>query len=614
MNIKITNLPEELQNGTSRATKLLGLNVSADGIEVLVSIGDKICVKKENDKVTITYIKKIHFFRALGLLKEHLSKGGDFCIEETPQFDAVGVMPDLSFGCPMTADELCRYMDQMAVMGLNTLLMYIEDLYALPSRKYFGHMRGRYTDEEFAKLDAHAAEYGIELLPCMQTLGHLGKYMRWSESANVKETERELSVDKEESYVFIEEMIRECSRHFSSKRIHIGMDEAWGLGRGSASLKNYGLRDQQELFVKHLQKVVKITDKYGLTPMIWNDFVFCLNSEAGIDKYDEKTEIPKHIMDAFPDNVQLVYWHYGEEIQGCDEYVIEKNLKFGNDVIFAGGLMMWDIPLPDHMFSYEASEEGLLASKKYGLKEVLTTLWTYSKEGCSHDTTYLYLQQYAEHAYHKTVSLDHLKARFEACTGASFDAFWNMSQFSNIMDGREKEFKNYNERFHGQKVMWYDFFLGKYDDMLYSKYEMSGHFKKWAQYYASLCDTNDRWSSLYDRCRLLFDFVAKKAYIAENLTREYKAGNREFLRNCTDKLIPEMLVTLGELHEKYRKMWFDTRKAFGWEELDARLGGMNARIVSAKRRIEDYLDGRINTIEELDEPRLAMPESLWSTE
>lgn len=614
MSIKFTNLPEDLKNGTTRATKFLGLEVSDNGIEVSVSVGDKICVQRKNNKVNITYIKKIHFFRALGLLKEYLEEGDDFCVEEEPQLESVGIMPDLSFGGPMSADELCRYMDQMAVMGLNTLLLYIEDLYELPSRKYFGHMSGRYTDEEFEQMDTHALEYGIELLPCMQTLGHLGKYMRWSESADIKETERELSVDKEASYEFIEEMIRECSRHFTSKRIHIGMDEAWGLGRGTNSLKKYGLRDQQELFVKHLQKVVAITDKYGLTPMIWNDFVFCLNSESGVNKYDKETEIPQHIMDAFPKNVQLVYWHYGEEVQGCDEWVIEKNLKFGNDVIFAGGLMMWDIPLPDHMFSYDASEEGLLASKKYGLKEVFTTLWIYGKEGCCHDTTYLHLQQYAEHAYHKTVSLEHLKKRFEACTDASFDAFWNMSQFSNIMDGREKNFTNYNERFHGQKVMWYDFFMGKYDNMLYSKYELSGHYEKWSNFYGALCENKDKWFDLYDRCRMLFDFVAKKSYIAENLTKEYKADNRDFLAKCADKLIPDMIVSLDNLHEKYRKLWFDTRKAFGWEALDSRFGAMRSRTVTAMRRIRDYLDGRIITIEELDEPRLPMPESLWTTD
>lgn len=86
------------------------------------------------------------------------------------------------------------------------------------------------------------------------------------------------------------------------------------------------------------------------------------------------------------------------------------------------------------------------------------------------------------------------------------------------------------------------------------------------------------------------------------------------LLKCAEDLIPRKLNSLDEPHEKFRKMWFETRKAFGWEELDKRLGGMHARIVSSKRRIEDYLSGRIEKIEELDEPRLPMPESLWTTD
>ena len=150
--------------------------------------------------------------------------------------------------------------------------------------------------------------------------------------------------------------------------------------------------------------------------------------------------------------------------------------------------------------------------------------------------------------------------------------------------------------------------------MLYSKYELSGHYEKWSNFYGALCENKDKWFDLYDRCRMLFDFVAKKSYIAENLTKEYKADNRDFLAKCADKLIPDMIVSLDNLHEKYRKLWFDTRKAFGWEALDSRFGAMRSRTVTAMRRIRDYLDGRIITIEELDEPRLPMPESLWTTD
>ena len=47
-----------------------------------------------------------------------------------------------------------------------------------------------------------------------------------------------------------------------------------------------------------------------------------------------------------------------------------------------------------------------------------------------------------------------------------------------------------------------------------------------------------------------------------------------------------------------------TNKPFGWEVLDIRYGGVLARIDSSIERITDYLDGRINKIEELEQERL----------
>jgi hypothetical protein len=200
-------------------------------------------------------------------------------------------------------------------------------------------------------------------------------------------------------------MLKAGTKNFRSNRVHVGLDEVFNLGRAIASIQKHGYRDQEEMFLTHLEKVIKITDKLGLRPMMWNDFVFCLHSKTGYDKYDPETVVPKEVMARFPKNVELVYWHYGEEMTGCDDYMMRKNLEFGNPVIWCGGLMMWQLPLPDNMFSYETTEEGILAAKANGIKEMFTALWTYSKNGCDFFTTLLHLQQYAEHAYRDNRSL-----------------------------------------------------------------------------------------------------------------------------------------------------------------------------------------------------------------
>lgn len=611
MNLKFLNLPKELEAGAKRASKTLDFKISEDGLEIQVVKCDGIFAKKCGNEISVGYKEKIHFFRALGLLCEKIKENSDFHVEETPILNTCGVMPDLSTFAPLSVRGLCDFMDYMAVMGLNMLLLYIEDVYELPGRKYFGYMRGRYTADELREIDDYGFDYGIELVPCMQTLGHLEKYLHWSEAKDVREAAggRELNVDKPETYDFIEKMIVATSSPLRSKRIHIGMDEVWGLGRGAESLKKFGVRDQEELFLNHLEKVIKITDKYGLRPMIWNDFVFCLHSKTGIDKYDNETQIPKEIMARFPKNLDLVYWHYGEELQGCDDYMVKKNLEFGNNVIYAGGLILWTAPLPDNKFSFDAAEEGLTAAKKHGLREVFTTLWCYGPKGCDLFTSFLHLQQFAEHTYHKTPSKEDIKRRFEACTGASFDAFMNMSEFSNVIDG--EEYSNYNERYHGQKFFWQDILLGKYDYLLENK-PMSGHYAKYEKYYADLAAQNGKWKDLYEKCRAVFDFIATKTYIAENLQKAYLAKDTEFLLNCENTLLPNLIEKTDCLTECFRKMWFKASKPFGFEKLDEKMGAQRARCKSAIKRLQDYRLGQIEKIEELEFERLPLPESLFT--
>ena len=602
MNVRFPSLPEELKAGTPRALKTLGLTECECGTPIYVKQGKGLTVEKKNGEITVTYERRANFFRALGHISEH--RGDEsYLISEKNNFETVGAMPDLSFDCPLTVSGLSKFIDYMAVMGLNTLYLYMEDLYEVPNRKFFGYMRGRYTDAELREIDDYAFDYGIEVIPCIQTLGHMFKYLVWPEAAGVKETAGELDITKPETYEFIEDMLKAGTKNFRSNRVHVGLDEVFNLGRAIASIQKHGYRDQEEMFLTHLEKVIKITDKLGLRPMMWNDFVFCLHSTTGYDKYDEKTVVPKEIMARFPKNVELVYWHYGEEMTGCDDYMLKKNLEFGNPVIFCGGLMMWQLPLPDNMFSYETTEEGILAAKKNGIKDVFTALWTYSKNGCDFFTTLLHLQQYAEHAYRDNPTKEDVKARFEACTGADFDAFMNMSQFSHIMDGRT--FSHYSKRYNGQKLMFDDVLEGKYEYLLWDE-PMSPHYAKWADYYKALVPTSERWGQLYSRIASIFTYMEKKTYLAENLRKEYQAGNKVFLEKCEKELLPELVSALDDMLEEYRIMWFADRKAFGWSVFDERVGGIRARLVTAKKRLEAYRLGLVPEIEELAAEALKM--------
>ncbi len=174
----------------------------------------------------INFEKEIHFFRALGLWLENFQKGKEFELTEEPQFDMNGAMLDASRNGVLNVDEIQNLLRKMAVMGLNVLMVYTEDTYEVQEYPYFGYMRGRYTVQELKSCDEYAANLGIEMIPCIQTLAHLTEALKWNYASGMRDTADILLVGEPETYQFLEKIITAATKPFQSKRIHIGMDEA----------------------------------------------------------------------------------------------------------------------------------------------------------------------------------------------------------------------------------------------------------------------------------------------------------------------------------------------------------------------------------------------------
>ena len=84
----------------------------------------------------------------------------------------------------------------------------------------------------------------------------------------------------------------------------------------------------------------------------------------------------------------------------------------------------------------------------------------------------------------------------------------------------------------------------------------------------------------------------------------YLAGDREALARIAGKEIPALRKKVQKLHRLREELWMAECKPNGYEVLDVRLSGVEARLKSAQRRILSYLDGRTDALEELAEERL----------
>ena len=76
------------------------------------------------------------------------------------------------------------------------------------------------------------------------------------------------------------------------------------------------------------------------------------------------------------------------------------------------------------------------------------------------------------------------------------------------------------------------------------------------------------------------------------------------LRSCAQRDLTELITKVEELRLSHRKSWFKTCKPFGWEVADMCYGALLARINTAIDRLMDFVEGRIQIIEELEEERL----------
>ena len=95
-----------------------------------------------------------------------------------------------------------------------------------------------------------------------------------------------------------------------------------------------------------------------------------------------------------------------------------------------------------------------------------------------------------------------------------------------------------------------------------------------------------------------------KSDMGIKITNAYRDKNKEELKVLSEIQLPRLKALVNELRTVHREQWLKTYKPFGWEVLDIRYGGIMARIDSTIFRINQYIDGKVNSLPELEERRL----------
>ena len=168
----------EILIGAEELSINLDFKIDSSGRMVTVekNCDNGLSVNIDNKSIRISYTKPADFYRALAILVYRLKKNEkNFKLAEKRAFNSNGAMLDVSRNAVLKVDAVKKLVRYLALMGHDTLYIYMEDTYKIDGYEYFGYMRGAYTKDELKEIVAYAEIFDIEVIPCIQTLDILLK-------------------------------------------------------------------------------------------------------------------------------------------------------------------------------------------------------------------------------------------------------------------------------------------------------------------------------------------------------------------------------------------------------------------------------------------------------
>ncbi len=594
--IRLLGLPEEYAVAVSQILSQCSLELSEEGLCVFVEQGEVLSLKKEDSSLRLIYSRPHEIFRALSRLRGFILSEAK-ALSEPRKTDTLTYMPDLSRNAVMTVANVKKLIRNLALSGYDSVMLYTEDTYELENYPYFGYQRGRYTKAELREIDAYGALFGLEVIPCIQTLAHLDTFLRWNSMAALRDTAGILLAGSEKTYDLIREMLATCRSCFRSKRINIGMDEAHLLGCGAYKKLN-GYRESFDIFLEHLNRVSALCEEYGFAPMIWSDMFFRI---AFGKYYVDQGEIPAEIRARVPKNVSLIFWDYYSRTRETFGHMLEEHKRFDNPAVFAGGVSKWYGYAPLNRFSIRLSDMQMELLEAHGVREWIITAW--SSGGCeAADYSVLPSMLYfAEGAYGAPRDDAAMERRCLECFGIGYADLMKLD-LPNVIGAYDPD-KVANPC---KYLLFNDPLLGLMD--LTVQPDFADTYRAHARELKPLTE-HPEWGYLFDTMYRLCDVLIEKCDLSTRIRTAYLNRDLEALRAIAGQ-IPVTVEKLDALLLAMRRQWYLEHKGFGFETHELSVGGLRARLLGVAQILLAYLDGELSSIEELDQERLPFPNSM----
>lgn len=606
LKLNLSDIDEKTTLAVAELRKSYPLRISEDGIPVTFKKvkSSEISATFRNGVCEIEADSAPHFYFALSMLllksqaiedskiytRRDMQRLLEFRMEHV--FEKNGLMLDLSRNAVAHIDMLKQFIREMAFMGHSWFMLYMEDVYEVEGAPYFGALRGRYSIQDLQEVDRYAQLFGVQLVPCIQTLAHMDQYFMWETiEYKYKDIDNIFNVGNAEVRTLLTRMIASLRKAFSSDIIHIGMDEAHNLGRGRYLDEN-GLKKRGDIMQDHLAFMKTLCTTYGFKPIVWDDMFF--------GRYSNNKEDVELVI---PNQVGLMYWdyysglakHYQNHLQVC-RTLTEKPM-------FAGGAWRWTGYIPHHKKTLETTLAAIEACRKERVKEVIVTSWGDDGSEAPLYTCMFGLVLYAYLDCHAEYREEEFAQYLKLYTGMGFNEWMRQGEpdlfegtTGNNYDITPSKYLLYQDPL-GSKFLYYIRTLTTDMDAVYAKLEQAftedaAHTdnplqRSIAQFYALMMKT------LYYKWRLPLD-----------IWEAYKKTDKKALQALVENKLKPLKAALTETAKARRQVWTEECRAFGSEVLDHRFGAMLMRLEVTQEILTDYIQGKIRRIDELEEERL----------
>ncbi|XP_014107896.1 PREDICTED: hexosaminidase D-like [Pseudopodoces humilis] len=203
--------------------------------------------------------------------------------------DLKGAAPRVSY--------LEQVLPLLSQLGANGVLIEYEDMFPFKGELEILRSPYAYSEEDIERIQQLAEQHKLEVVPLVQTFGHVEFILKHQKYQHLREVERfpnSFNPHVPDTLALLKSILSQViEKHRRSTWIHIGADEVFHLGEGmdSKNWMSHNKGDVGTMYLKHIKEVLGfLTAQYwGLRVLMWDDMLRKISvgalRESGIAKH-----------------------------------------------------------------------------------------------------------------------------------------------------------------------------------------------------------------------------------------------------------------------------------------------------------------------------------------